>query len=91
MMDNYPPEALGTYEQEFCRMLEELNKKCPSNIEFRFRGMDTLCDVKRLRKEVAEKLPARMEQYGRDFRDKEDDGLKRSYRSIMWDGYEDLT
>jgi len=91
MMDNYPPEALQLYEQEFREMLNQLNQRCTSNIEFRFRGMDSLCDVDILRDQVSINLPERLEKYVQEFKNKEDDGLKRSHRSIMWDGQEDWT
>lgn len=90
-MDNYPEKALEEYSNAFASLLESCKIFLPRNIKFDFFRVSDRCDKKSLVADVEKLLPERWHGWEKLSDEEKEIELKRSHRSVMWQGQEDWT
>lgn len=90
-MNNYPPESIEKYIETFKKILHWYQQYVPSNLEFRFFRVSDKCNKNTLISEVESLLPERTAAFAKLSDEKNENELKRSVRSVYWNGDKDLT
>jgi hypothetical protein len=90
-MNNYPEEKLEKYSEAFILLLQAYNKYLPNNLNFRFFRVSDRCNKEQIIKKVETLLPERWAKWEVYTQEEKDIELKRSKRSILWNGKLDLT
>ncbi len=90
-MNNYPEEALENYAKSFRLLLDSYKKYIPKNLDIRFFRVGDKYDKEKIVKEVEKMLPESWRKWETYSQEQKDIELKRSKRSVMWKGREDLT
>jgi len=90
-MNNYPDDALEKYSQIFSSLLDIYKKSLPKNFIINFFRVGDKCNKKNFIQKVENLLPERWEKWTTYTSQQKDIELKRSRRSVMWKGKDDLT
>ncbi len=90
-MNNYPDEVLEQYAKGFSHLLETYRKNVPKNLEIRYFRVGEKYDKEKMVQEVERALPKSWENWDTYTHEQKEIELKRSRRSVMWKGREDLT
>jgi hypothetical protein len=90
-MDNYPASAREKYAECFRKLLEVYKKSLPKNFEIKYFRVGDKYNKEAIISEVEKLLPERWEAYEKLSEDQKAGELKRSNRSIFWNGEKDLT
>lgn len=89
-MNNYPEDALETYAKSFFLLLETYQKNIPKNLDIRFFRVGDKYDKNTIVNEVEKLLPSRWQKWKTYTQEQKDIELKRSKRSVFWEGKENL-
>jgi hypothetical protein len=90
-MNNYPPEAIETYTSSFSNLIEFYSKIVPSNLVIKLTRAKNVYDGKRIIEVVEAMLPERRAAFEKLTPEEKERELKRSKRSIYWNGWKDLS
>lgn len=90
-MNNYLPESIEKYIEVFKNLVKWYQKQVPSNLEIKFFRVSDRCSKEAIIRDVEELLPERRKEFDKLSASDQEIELKRSYRSIFWDGINDLT
>ncbi|MFH1244769.1 MAG: hypothetical protein V1487_04350 [bacterium] len=90
-MNNYPNEVIEKYIAVFKKILTWYQKQVPPNLQLKFFRVSDRCNKYEIIKKVEALLPERREVYDELTLEKQEAELKRSYRSIYWNGKADWT
>lgn len=90
-MNNYPPEALEQYSKGFSSLLEVYKKSLPANLTINYFRVGDKCDKEAIVQQVEQLLPERWGKWETCTHEEKKVELKRSIRSVFWNGKDDLT
>lgn len=90
-MNNYPPEALNSYSRIFSSLIEKFNSWSPENFQLKFFRIGDQCDKDKMVEKVEKLLNERRGEFFKLSEENKQKELKRSHRSVMYNGYKDLT
>lgn len=90
-MNNYPEEAIEQYSQGFTTLLDTYCTYAPPNFDIRFFRIQDRYDKDKLIEEVEKRLPEKWKRWDTYSDAQRVVELKRSRRSVLWKGKEDLT
>jgi len=90
-MDNYPEKDLDEYSKYFTLLLKIYNKYVPNNLRFRYFRIGEKYEKDKIIKAVENLLPEGWKRWNKLSKSEKETELKRSNRSMMWKGQEDLT
>ncbi len=90
-MNNYPDEVIEKYIAIFKELITWYQKQVPSNLKLTFFRVSDRCDKAEIIKKVEALLPERRKAYDELSPEKQEAELKRSNRSIYWNGKVDWT
>jgi hypothetical protein len=90
-MNNYPPKALEIYADDFRKLLSQMQKATPQNLELRFWRVSEKYDSKKIIAEVEQALPSARQNWEKLSKENRDWQLIRSQRSVFWNGNKDLS
>lgn len=90
-MNNYPPATIEQYAKIFALLLETFQKNMPKNLHFRYWRLGDRYDKDKMIHEVEALLPASWDKWKTYTDEQKEVELKRSKRSVMWKGNEELT
>lgn len=90
-MNNYPEEVLEKYSLSFRAVLDIYKKSLPKNFSINYFRVGDKYDKNKIVSEVEALLPERWKKWAAYTNEEKEMELKRSRRSVMWKGKEDLT
>lgn len=90
-MNNYPDDALEKYSKAFSSLLEVYKKSLPRNFLINYFRVGDKYKKEAIMQQVEKLLPERWEKWDTYTDEEKEIELKRSRRSVMWDGKKDLT
>lgn len=90
-MDNYPDEAIEAYMSKFKEILAWYQRQVPNNLIFKVTRVKDICNAEKLIAEVLEQIPDKRKKFEEISKQEKEIELKRSKRSIFWNGKLDLT
>lgn len=90
-MDNYPKEALDEYTKNFVLLLQTYKKYMPNNLKFQYFRIGEKYDKDKIIKDVEGLLPKGRNRWNKLSKKEKEIELKRSRRSVIWKGQDDLT
>ena len=90
-MNNYPPGSLDQYSKAFALLLNTFKKSAPKNLDLRFFRLGEKFDKVEIIKQVEDLLPERWKNWEKYSEQEKQMELKRSVRSVFWNGEKDLT
>lgn len=90
-MNNYPEETLDQYAKGFSNLLDFYKKISPQNLRLEYYRLGDKFDKKKMTEEVEKILPTSWKKWGTYTEEQKEVELKRSKRSVLWAGKEDLT
>lgn len=90
-MDNYPDEALDAYASSFHQIVDWYDHFTPNNLEMRFWRLGDYYDKQAIIDRIEQALPARLEAFHKLPADQQAHELRRSVRSVFWNGKQDLS
>ncbi|HLD57511.1 MAG TPA: hypothetical protein VJA47_04345 [archaeon] len=91
MMDNYPEKDLDAYASSFEELLEFYTKYVPSNFKISYVRTGRKYDSDKLKNKITESLPNKRTEWDKLSSEEKEKRLKRSRRSLVWNGQEDWT
>jgi hypothetical protein len=91
LMNNYPPEALEKYSQAFTNILKLFSENAPKNLNLSFFRVGDRYNKDKIIAEVEQLLPERWEKWETYSKEQKEIEIKRSVRSVFWNGKNDLT
>ena len=90
-MNNYPPDSLEQYAIAFKKLLDRYSKNLPKNLKIDYFRVGDKHDKDKIIAEVEKLLPERRNNFEKLSVEGKERELKRSHRSIYWQGREDLS
>lgn len=90
-MNNYPENSLDQYAKSFSLLLDIYKKYTPENLRIKFFRISDKYDKNKIVNQVEKLLPSSWKKWNTYSDNKKGLELKRSKRSVMWKGKEDLT
>lgn len=90
-MDNYPDDSIEQYMTRFNEVITWYQKQLSSNIHFSVSRVSSKCDKDKLINEVLSKIPEKRKSFELLSSTDKKRELKRSHRSVFWNGKIDLT
>ncbi len=90
-MNNYSPKALDSYSRIFSLLIEKFNNWSPENFQLKFFRISDRCDKDKMVEKIEKLLNERKEEFLKLSKGDKQKELKRSHRSVMYNGYKDLT
>jgi hypothetical protein len=90
-MDNYPDDTIEQYSKEFTALLGMYKRYVPDTIDIRFFRIEDRYDKKKIVEEVEKLLPQSWDKWNGYSEAEKVVELRRSKRSMFWNGKEDLT
>lgn len=90
-MDNYPDDVIEQYSKGFAALIGMYKKYVPNTVDIRFFRVEDKYDKKKIVEEVEKLLPQSWDKWNNYSEAEKAIELKRSRRSLFWDGKEDLT
>lgn len=90
-MNNYPLEVIERYSEVFNKIVEWYKQFAPNNLQIKYFRIGKRCDKNKVIEEVEKVLPERIAAFNKLSEDKKSQELRRSTRSVMWNGEKDLT
>lgn len=91
LMDNFPHKDLIDYAKSFKNLIQTFSKNIPKNLQIKYISTQEKYDGKKLINTILEKLPARRETWNLFTNEEKEENLRRSKRSIKWNGENDWT
>lgn len=89
-MNNYPNDALEKYSEIFRSLIDLYQKWLPANLKLNYFRVNDKCDGVKIVKEVENLLPKRWQEWEKLNNSEKAIELKRSMRSVFWNGKENL-
>ena len=89
-MDNYTSEALESYAKVFRRLVVECNRRLPAGISIDFWRLSERYDTDAILRDLLDILPRQIGLFQALPREAQDLQLRRSWRSVNWQGELDL-
>ncbi len=90
-MNNYPDQALEKYSEAFSTLLSVYRKSLPANLNIKYFRVGDKCNKEEIIEQVEKLLPERWQKWQTYTEDQKELELKRSRRSVFWNGKDDLT
>jgi hypothetical protein len=90
-MDNYPDAAIEAYCGNFTQLVAWYDRFVPSNLKMTFWRLGDRYDRRAIVSRVEEALPARIAAFHDLSPERQSHELRRSVRSVFWNGRYDLT
>lgn len=90
-MDNYPQKSIDTYAEKFQELIAWCNERCPQNLDIRYFRVADKFDRAEVLRRVESLLPERRKAFATLSPEVKERELRRSSRSVLWDGEDDLT
>lgn len=90
-MNNYPQSSLDKYSEIFRQIQSWYSQYIPKNLKFDFFRVRERCDENIIIQAVEKLLPERRIAFDKLSPDEKAQELRRSYRSVFWNGDKDLT
>lgn len=89
-MNNYPDGVLEKYSETFSSLIKIYQKHLPENLQLHYFRIGDKCNGKDLINDVEKLLPERLKQWENLTEQEKEVELKRSRRSVMWQGKDNL-
>lgn len=90
-MNNYPDEVLEHYAKSFRALLDEYKKYVPGNLDIKFFRVGERFNKEKIVEGVESILPESWKKWETYTQEEKEIELKRSRRSVFWNGKIDLT
>ena len=90
-MNNYPIKALDEYAKSFKKLIEFYSKNIPKNFKINYIRTGEMYNREKLIETIFKKLPKVKKEWEKISKKEKDILLHRSHRSVMWNGYKNLT